>query len=182
MPSTMGAVAQICFASAACLALSCAGAPFPRETRANNARTDDPWFEGETCPPQPLDDTGVAVEEIEPGVGAAVAKGDTVRVHYLATTREGAKLHDTHDGGPPLEIVIGSTKTICGFEKGLIGMKPGGQRRVRVPWRLGFGEAGRADVPAKTDLVFVVDLFLPADPVLQNGSGPPRPVAPGRRR
>ncbi len=172
-----------CIACLATISLACAGAPFPRETRANNTRTDDPWLVGDTCPPQPLDDTGVGVEEIEAGSGAAVGKGETVRVHFLATTHDGSKLHDTHDGGPPLEIVIGSTKTICGFEKGLIGMRPGGQRRVKVPWRLAFGESGRSpDVQPKTDLVFVIDLFLPADPVLQNGTGPPRPTAPGRRR
>lgn len=179
LPSSIRIVVLSALAS---FALACAGAPFPRQTRADNARTDDPWLAGDTCPPH-LDDTGVQVEEIEAGSGAAVGMGETVRVHYTATARDGAKLHDTHDGGPPIEIVIGSTKTICGFEKGIVGMRPGGQRRVIVPWRLAFGESGRSpDVEPKTDLIFVVDLFLPADPAAHNGTGPPRPPMPGRRR
>jgi hypothetical protein len=31
------------------LVASCGGATFPRETRADNARADDSWLEGERC-------------------------------------------------------------------------------------------------------------------------------------
>lgn len=164
------------------LPLACASAPFPRETRANNARTDDPWLVGEPCSAS-TPEGALQIDEVEAGSGKPVEKGETVRVHYVAKTADGATLHDTHDGGPPIEIIIASTKTICGFERAIVGMRPGAQRRVVVPWRLAFGDAGRApDVQPRTDVVFVIDLFLPADPVLQNGTGPARPPMPGRRR
>jgi len=172
----------------ASLALSCAGAPLPRETRATNCRTDDAWLEGATCEgnANASDDAGLRIEDVEAGRGQPVGKGETVRVHYTARLEDGTTLHNTRDKGPPVEIIIGSTKTICGFERALVGMRPGGQRRVVVPWRLGFGEGGRPpDIQPKTDLVFVVDLFLPADVVSEpqrGGGGAPMGPMMGPRR
>jgi peptidylprolyl isomerase len=166
------------------LALACGGVAFPRETRASNARTDDPWLDGARCPADASQDVGLRIEELEAGSGRPVGAGETVRVHYTALLPNGTTVHNTRDGGPPIEIVIGSTKTICGFEKALLGMRAGGQRRVHVPWRVAFGETGRPpDIEPRTDLVFVVDLFLPADVATGHGGGPPvNPLAGPRRQ
>jgi len=169
-------------ALAALFALSCAGAPFPRETRATNGRTDDPWLEGTQCPAETPDDVGLRVEDVDPGSGKPVGRGETVRVHYVARLPDGTAVHNTRDGGPPIEIIIGSTRTICGFERALLGMRPGGERRVLVPWRLAFGEGGRPpDIQPQTDLTFVIDLFLPADVVSDHGGPPPNPMVGPRR-
>ena len=166
------------------LVTSCAGASFPRETRASTARSDDPWLEGERCAAGAQDSADLRIEDLEEGSGRPVERGETVRVHYAAALSSGAPLHDTRDRGVPSEIIIGSTKTICGFEKALAGMRPGGQRRVFVPWRLAFGENGRApDVQPRTDLVFVIDLYLPSETAFQPGAPPPNPGQrmPGQR-
>jgi hypothetical protein len=158
---------------------SCAGRPFPREMHASVARSDDPWLVGERCAPGSQDVEGLHIEDLERGTGRTVGRGDTVRVHYKAQSSDGATLHDTRDQELPSEVIIGSTATICGFEKALIGMSAGGQRRVFVPWRLAFGESGRTpDVPPKTDLVFVIDLYVPADTVFSPGAPPVNPATP----
>jgi hypothetical protein len=161
----------------AVLALSCGGGSFPRDTTAADGRADDPWLEGgERCVPGSHDDTGIRIESIEAGTGKAVGDGETVRVHYVARLPDGTVVHDTRSDGSPIELIIGSTKIICGFERALVGMHAGEQRRVSVPWRFAFGESGKLPaVPARSDLVFVIDLFLPADPSLEHGSGPARP-------
>jgi FKBP-type peptidyl-prolyl cis-trans isomerase len=182
---TLGVWSRSVMLSAALLALSCGAAPRYRETRAENARADDPWLDGERCKPETRDDPGVRVEQIEAGAGQPVGDGESVRVHYVARLPSGETVHDTREGGLPIEIIIGSTHTICGFEKALLGMRPGEQRRAFVPWRLAFGESGRTpDIQPRTDLVFVIDLFLPSDVVNQRGSPPPRPAlgGGGRRR
>ncbi len=103
-----------------------------------------------------------------------------MRVHYVAKTVDGVTVHDSHYDGPPFEIVIGSTKTICGLHKAVVGMRAGEQRRVLIPWRLAFGEEGRSpDVPPKTDLVFVIDLYLPADAPSEHGAPPANPIRGG---
>jgi FKBP-type peptidyl-prolyl cis-trans isomerase len=161
-------------------------AELPRPTTADNVRTDDHWIEGERCAEDDHNGTGVRFEIVETGTGREVGIGETVRVHYVARSSAGETLHDTHTAGLPVELIIGSTHTICGFEKGLYGMRAGEQRRIYVPWNLGFGEQGRTpDVLPRTDLVFVVDMYLPADSVIEHRSAPPRPAAPsggGRRR
>jgi len=166
------------------LCLSCCGAPLPRETTATNARLDDHWLDGERCPAGPHDDAGLGLEELTLGTGKTVGEGETVRVHYVARLArparlpDGTALHDTTADGLPVEIVIGSTRIICGFERALVGMRAGGQRRATVPWRLAFGEAGRSpDVQPRADLVFVIDLFVPAEPGAEHGSAPTKPPA-----
>jgi hypothetical protein len=162
---------------AASLCLSCGAAAFPRETTATDARIDDPWFEGERCGAGFHDDTGLRIEELEMGSGKPVGDGETVRIHYVAKLPDGTVIHDTRrDGSAPLEVIIGSTKVFCGFERALLGMRAGGQRRVSVPWRLAFGEGGKPPaVPPQTDVVLVIDLYLPFVPSLQNGAPPTNP-------
>jgi peptidylprolyl isomerase len=163
----------------ALLAVSCGGAPFPRDTTASNTRTDDPWLEGgERCVESLHDDPALRIETTEVGTGKVVGDGQTVRIHYVAQLPDGTVLHDTHDGGSPIQIVIGSTKIICGVERALLGMRAGEQRRVHVPSHLAFGDAGKPpSVAPGTELVFVIDLFLPADATQEPGSGPARPPA-----
>jgi FKBP-type peptidyl-prolyl cis-trans isomerase len=91
-------------------------------------------------------------------------------------------LHDTQSGAPH-EIIVGSTRAFCGFERALVGMLPGEQRRVFVPWTLAFGEAGRPPiVPPRSDLVLVIDLFTPGGAESSSGAGPARPAGGGGRR
>jgi peptidylprolyl isomerase len=184
MPSLrMGATRRFATILAAAMSLSCAGAPFPRETRATNGRTDDPWLEGTPCAGDAPEDVGLRIEELDPGSGKPVGRGETVRVHYVAQLPDGTTVHNTREGGPPIEIIIGSTKTICGFERALLGMRAGGERRVLVPWRAAFGEGGRLpDVKPRTDLLFVVDLYLPADVVTEHGGPPVNPMMGPRRQ
>ncbi len=164
-------------------AFACGGPGFPATTQAADARTDDPWLEAEPCAPVGQTDAGLRFEELAEGIGREIGPGDTVRVHYVASSSAGAPLHDTRAGGPPVEIVLGSTRTICGFERGLVGMRAGGKRRVFVPWRLAFGEAGRVpDVQPKSDLVLVLEPFWPADPPTGRGGSLNRPPPPGGRR
>jgi hypothetical protein len=154
-----------------------------RQTTARNARSDDPWLLGERCTPDTPADPAPRVEVLAVGTGEPVAQGKTVRVHYVATLPNGTTVHDSHDDGDlPSEIILGSTKTICGFERAVLGMRPGEQRRVTVPWALAFGEGGRPpEIPPRTDLVLVIDLYLPAEVAVEHGSPPANPMG-GRRR
>ena len=164
---------------------SCASPPQvpARERTIGVARSDDPWLLGERCTPETPADPAPRIDVLAAGTGDPATPGMTVRVHYMASLPGGLVIHDSHDGNMPAEIIIGSTKTICGFERALSGMRPGEQRRVLVPWSLAFGESGRPpEVPPRTDLVFVIDLYLPAKTVIEQGSHPVNPAGGGRRR
>jgi hypothetical protein len=160
--------------------ISCGPPPIPaRQTTANNARSDDPWLVGPRCSSDTPTDADIRVQVLAEGMGSAVTPGMTVRAHYVASLPDGQKIHEAED--MPSEIILGSTKTICGFERALVGMRPGEQRRVDVPWKLAFGEEGRPpEIPPRADLVFLIDLYLPADLVVQGGGPPPNPIQQGR--
>jgi peptidylprolyl isomerase len=159
--------------------VACASGPYPT-TRAIDARSSDPWLEGEPCSAGGPED-GLRTEDLALGTGKPTERGDTVRAHYAATLPSGELLRDSRASGPPIEVIVGSTKTICGFERALVGMQPGGQRRVHIPWSLAFGEKGRApDIPPRTDLIMVIDVYSPGEASPASGGGPP--AAPGRAR
>jgi hypothetical protein len=162
-------------------AASCGGPRvFARPTTASVARSDDPWLVGDRCSPSTPTEPLLHSEILAEGTGAVVTTGATVRVHYTASLADGTALHDTEN--MPSELVLGSTKTICGFERAVVGMRAGEQRRVVVPWQLAFGEAGRPpEIPPRSDLTFVIDLYLPADVVRSFGAPPVNPMG-GRRQ
>ena len=90
----------------------------------------------------------------------------------------------------PASFPVGMARMIPGFDQGFAGMRVGGIRRIFVPWQLGYGsralpdrEGNRPGIPAKSDLVFEVELVdisdLPAPPanhpMMPHGSAPAGP-------
>jgi peptidylprolyl isomerase len=70
----------------------------------------------------------------------------------------------------PASFPVGMGRMIAGFDQGFTGMKVGGKRRIFIPWQLGYGARempGRGEdhpgIPAKSDLVFDVELIEMAD-------------------
>ena len=70
----------------------------------------------------------------------------------------------------PREFPQGFGRLIPGFDQGFTGMKVGGKRRIFIPWQLGYGAREMPDrgadhpgIPAKSDLVFDVELVEMAD-------------------
>ena len=73
----------------------------------------------------------VAATDEKVGTGKEANKGDTVTVQYEATAN-GAVQESTKD--KPLTFKIGADQTnVRGFDLALVGMKVGGERKVRVP-------------------------------------------------
>ncbi len=99
------------------------------------------------------------------GTGATATVGKQVKVHYTGylynttvTSFKGTQF-DTSAGGLPYVHVVGSAKSIVGFDQGVTGMKVGGKRTVIIPASLGYGSAGNGPkVPPNTGLVFDLEL------------------------
>ncbi len=71
--------------------------------------------------------------------GAAVAKdGDTVKVHYTGTLKDGT-VFDTSAEGEPLEFTIGEGMIIPGFEEAVIGMQVEDSKTVDIPAEEAYG-------------------------------------------
>jgi peptidylprolyl isomerase len=57
--------------------------------------------------------------------------GDTVKVHYTGTLREGTVFDTTREGNP-MEFKLGDGQVIPGFESAVRGMSPGEIRKVTI--------------------------------------------------
>ena len=64
--------------------------------------------------------------------------GDTVRVHYRGSLKDGS-VFDESDGRDALEFVVGSGQVIPGFEQALVGMHPGDVRTITIPAAEAYG-------------------------------------------
>jgi len=58
--------------------------------------------------------------------------GDTVRLHYTGTFKDG-EVFDSSDGRDPLEFMIGSGQIIPGLDAAIPGMAVGDKKTVEVP-------------------------------------------------
>jgi hypothetical protein len=117
------------------------------------------------------------VEDVVVGVGPSVQIGDQARVHYVGRLTSGHEFDSSRTRGRPLEFGLGRGMVIRGFERGMVGMRVGGVRRITIPPELGYGAKGSPPmVPPNATLVFEIELLdipLPAsgDPK-KPGGGP----------
>jgi FKBP-type peptidyl-prolyl cis-trans isomerase FkpA len=103
--------------------------------------------------------TGLTIEEIAVGEGAAAASGQTVSVHYTGWLAGGRKFDSSRERNEPLEFELDAGRVIAGWDEGVQGMKVGSRRRLTVPPHLGYGARGAGyAVPPHATLVFDIEL------------------------
>jgi len=118
--------------------------------------SDKPSIEIPDGPPP----TELVLEDLRVGDGAEAVAGKTCSMQYVGVAWSTGKQFDASwDRGSPFDFELGAGSVITGWDRGVAGMKVGGQRRLTIPAELGYGQrgAGRAIGPGET-LVFVVDL------------------------
>ena len=98
-------------------------------------------------------------EDLRIGNGRSAADGDNVLVHFVGWVADGRRQFETSRGRDPLDFVVGAGQVIRGIDRGVIGMRAGGKRRLSVPASLAYGAEGRGDfVPPEATLIYEVEL------------------------
>ena len=105
--------------------------------------------------------TELLIEDIVVGDGAEAKPGDTVSTHYVGVAfSTGEEFDASWNRGAPLDFKVGIGQVIEGWDKGLLGMKVGGRRRLEIPSHLAYGDRGAgSDIAPGESLIFVVDLL-----------------------
>lgn len=97
---------------------------------------------------------------ITPGTGAEAVLGNKVSVHYEGTLIDGTKFDSSYDRGTPFAFILGGGEVIQGWEEGVLGMKVGEVRELKIPSSMGYGEYGAGSmIPGKAGLIFKVELL-----------------------
>lgn len=68
-----------------------------------------------------------------------VESGDQIKVNYVGRFENGA-IFDSSEGREPLEFTVGAEQVIAGFDRAVIGLKPGESCKVVVAPEDGYGE------------------------------------------
>lgn len=103
--------------------------------------------------------SGLQYWDIKEGTGAEAKTGQTAKMHYTGWLTNGKKF-DSSIGSQPYRFVIGHGDVIKGWDEGVLGMKVGGKRQLRIPPSLAYGNKGYPGViPPDATLIFDVQLM-----------------------
>ncbi|MFZ1483880.1 MAG: FKBP-type peptidyl-prolyl cis-trans isomerase [Candidatus Saccharimonadales bacterium] len=144
------------------------------QTGSNNSQTDTSTTDTSACAitqsegtalpapevvkyPDPV--TELQITDVEQGTGPAAKNGDCLQMKYYGTlAKDGTLFDENYTKDATLQMELGTGQVIQGWDKGLVGMKEGGTRRLVIPAALGYGAQGAGTIPANSDLVFTVKL------------------------
>ncbi len=113
------------------------------------------------------DSTQLQKIDTKVGNGEEAVIGKTVNVHYSgwvydeqAPDKKGKKFDSSYDRKEHFSFLLGAGRVIKGWDKGVLGMKVGGQRTLIIPPSMAYGERGAGNViPPNATLLFEVELM-----------------------
>lgn len=101
---------------------------------------------------------GVKIDDKKLGEGVAAKSGNTVAMRYIGKLEDG-KVFDSNKKGKPFTFKLGKGEVIKGWDIGIAGMAPGGERRITIPPHLAYGKKALPGIPANSKLIFDVKLL-----------------------
>ncbi|MBL8270780.1 FKBP-type peptidyl-prolyl cis-trans isomerase [Steroidobacter sp.] len=131
-----------------------------------------PVAPAETSAPAPAPITELQKVDVVKGAGEGISAGQQAVVHYTgwlyepgAPEHKGKQFDSSRERGKPFRFTIGAGGVIKGWEEGVQGMQPGGQRQLIIPASLGYGErgAGGGVIPPNATLLFDIELLAIED-------------------
>jgi peptidylprolyl isomerase len=98
--------------------------------------------------------------DIKEGEGDPVETGDTVSVQYVGVDFDtGEEFDSSYNSGQPFTVTLGQGSVIKGWDEGIVGMKPGGERQLVIPPDLAYGPQGQPPkIKPNATLVFDIQL------------------------
>merc|ERR1712187_972261 len=104
--------------------------------------------------------SGLQYLDVVVGTGEQPVKGQKVYVHYTGCLKDGTQFDSSIPRGEPLDFAVGSGQVIAGWDEGILTMRVGGKRKLRIPAELGYGRRGTpgGPIPPNAELHFDCEL------------------------
>ena len=110
--------------------------------------------------PQTNMDVDLQIQDLKVGSGLEAKEGSKVTVNYTGKLENGAKFDSSFDRNQPFSFTLGAGQVIEGWEKGIPGMKVGGERKLTIPPQMAYGVSGIPNViPPNATLIFEIELL-----------------------
>ena len=87
--------------------------------------------------------TKLVKRDLQVGEGAVVKPGDSLTVNYVGVVCSTGTVFGSSYGGEPQQIAL--KQTIPGWQRGIPGMRVGGERLLGIPPALAYGATGTPD-------------------------------------
>ena len=104
-----------------------------------------------------------SANDLVAGTGATAVNGSRVTVGYTGwlhdSSRTDAKGTQFESNPAGFTFVLGTNAVIVGWDRGVLDMRVGGQRRLVIPPDLAYGSRGSGPIPPNATLVFDVTLL-----------------------
>ena len=103
--------------------------------------------------------------DLSVGTGAEATSTSRVSVNYTGWLYDSSKADqkglqfDTSLGRGPFSFTLGANEVIEGWNRGVVGMKVGGTRRLTIPPSLAYGDRRNGPIPPNSALIFEIELL-----------------------
>jgi FKBP-type peptidyl-prolyl cis-trans isomerase len=128
-----------------------------------SAKTSLPEPNGFEVYEQYANDQTASFIDVVVGQGVEAVNGKKIAMLYKGWLTNGELFDESRTNAEgllePFVFQLGAGQVIAGWEQAIAGMKEGGKRRLIIPYTAGYGETGQGPIPAKSMLIFDVELI-----------------------
>jgi FKBP-type peptidyl-prolyl cis-trans isomerase FkpA len=115
---------------------------------------------GSDAPTSASTTPGYSQTDVRLGTGAEAVNGSLLTVQYTGWLYDATKVDGKglqFETNPNATFLL--TSVIAGWQRGVVGMKVNGQRRLIIPPDLAYGSSGSGPIPPNATLVFDIGLL-----------------------
>jgi FKBP-type peptidyl-prolyl cis-trans isomerase len=102
--------------------------------------------------------TGLKHVVLKEGEGRRPKRGSTILAHYTGCLTNGVKFDSSVDRGEPFSFDVGVGEVIPAWDEAMLDMTQGEKRLIICPPELAYGDDDVGPIPAKSTLIFEVEL------------------------
>ena len=101
--------------------------------------------------------SGLQILTLKRGRGRKFSETKATTINYTISLADGKQIQTT-EGKGPFVFTLSKQPMIAGVKEAILKMREGGKVRLFIPYYLGYGERAYGPFPAKSDIVFDLEI------------------------